>query len=96
MPVSTRAGPWWAFASLACALGAVPVGRVVADLLGPKDDPTGFGGLAVALTAMMVLFTLGLACGWLGWRRGERPRLLPVVAIFLNGAGISMVLMARY
>jgi hypothetical protein len=46
--------PYFSAASIICLVAGLPLARLSADMIGPKDDYTGYGGLGTAIATLML------------------------------------------
>jgi hypothetical protein len=51
-----------------------------------SDGPKGYGPGSLATSFMIALLLSGLITGQIGLIRGEKPRVLPILALLLNGS----------
>jgi hypothetical protein len=83
--------PLLASAAVFCAVVSLPMARIFSNLFAPKEDLLGYGALGVALIVLIFWLFIGFVLGFSALFRGEHPRTLPVIAIFLNGAALIWV-----
>ncbi len=83
--------PLLAIISIFCAAASLPIARIFADILAPKEDLLGYGALGIALIVLILSLFAGFVIGLIALFRGEHPRTLSILASLLNGAALVWV-----
>lgn len=79
----------FAWIGIGCAVLALPLARLSADLLVTREDPIGYYGLWTGLLTFLIVEAVGIgASGW-SLLRKETPRIASIVAAVANLALIA-------
>lgn len=84
--------PYFSIASIICLLASLPVARLSAGVIAPKEDYTGYGGLGTAIAALLICLAIGLLLGLVGLWRAEKPGKLSYFAILANALAIAWLM----
>lgn len=82
----------FAWIGIACAVLALPLARLSADLLITRDDPLGYYGLWTGLLTFLVVIAIGIACSGWSLLRKETPKRMSIIAAVTNLALIAALL----
>ena len=85
----------FSFFTSACLIVCLPLANRLHTLIGNGETLDGYGSLGLTLSLMVVLLLCGVIFGQIALFRGERPLLLPLLALLLN-AGFLIALLINF
>ncbi|MBT8401492.1 MAG: hypothetical protein KJO98_13520 [Rhodothermia bacterium] len=84
--------PVFAWIGIACAILALPLARLSADVLVTREDPLGYYGLWTGLLTFLITLAIGIVCSGWSLLRKEEPRKISIIAAVANLALIAALL----